>query len=84
MLTEKSYAGIPNKVYTFIVAKEANKIQELFEVKVAKVNTLNCKGKIRTRNTKGGVVEGSTGDYKKAVVYLTDDSKSIAFFDSLS
>ena len=61
VLTEKSYAGIPNKVYTFIVAKDANKIQirnaveELFEVKVAKVNTLNCKGKIRTRNTKSGV-----------------------------
>ena len=90
VLTEKSYAGIPNKVYTFIVAKDANKIQirnaveELFEVKVAKVNTLNCKGKIRTRNTKSGVTEGNTGDYKKAIVYLTDDSKSIAFFDSLS
>lgn len=90
VLTEKSYAGIQNKVYTFIVAKDANKIQirnaveELFGVEVARVNTLNVKGKIRTRNTKSGVTKGSTGDYKKAVVYLKDSSKSIAFFDSLS
>ena len=50
VLTEKSYAGISNKVYTFEVAKEANKIEiakaveELFGVKVARVNTLNVKG----------------------------------------
>lgn len=90
VLTEKSYAGIQNKVYTFIVAKDANKIQiakaceELFGVEVARVNTLNVKGKIRTRNTKSGVTKGSTGDYKKAVVFLKDSSKSIEFFDSLS
>jgi len=90
VLTEKSYAGIQNKVYTFIVAKDANKIQiakaceELFGVEVARVNTLNVKGKIRTRNTKSGVSKGSTGDYKKAVVFLKDSSKSIEFFDSLS
>ena len=90
VLTEKSYAGISNKVYTFEVAKEANKIEiakaveELFGVKVARVNTLNVKGKVRTRNTKSGVKKGSTGDWKKAVVFLKADSKSIEFFDSLS
>ena len=90
VLTEKSYAGIANKVYTFEVAKDANKIQiakaveELFGVKVARVNTLNVKGKIRTRNTKSGATKGSTGDWKKAIVFLTADSKGIEFFDSLS
>lgn len=90
VLTEKSYAGIANKVYTFEVAKEANKIEiaraveEIFDVKVARVNTLNVKGKIRTRNTKSGVTKGSTGDWKKAVVFLKADSKGIEFFDSLS
>lgn len=90
VLTEKSYAGIQNKVYTFVVAQDANKIQiakaveELFGVEVARVNTLNVKGKIRTRNTRSGVTKGSTGDYKKAVVFLKEGSKSIEFFDSLS
>ena len=90
VLTEKSYAGIPNKVYTFVVAKEANKIQiakaveELFDVQVARVNTLNVKGKIRTRNTRSGVTKGSTGDYKKAIVFLREGSKGIEFFESLS
>jgi len=90
VLTEKSYAGIPNKVYTFVVAKDANKIQiakaveELFDVQVARVNTLNVKGKIRTRNTRSGVTKGSTGDYKKAVVFLREGSKGIEFFESLS
>ena len=90
VLTEKSYAGVQNKVYTFKVAKSANKIEikkaveELFDVKVERVNTLNVKGKERTQNTRQGRTVGKTSDYKKAVVKLTDDSKTIAFFDSLS
>lgn len=90
VLTEKSYAGFANKVYTFEVAKDANKVEiakaveELFGVKVARVNTLNVKGKIRTRNTKSGVKKGSTGDWKKAIVALKADSKAIEFFESLS
>ena len=50
LLTEKSYAGIANKVYTFVVAKSAGKIEikkaveELFDVKVEKVNTVIVKG----------------------------------------
>lgn len=90
ILTEKSYAGIPNKVYTFKVAASANKIEikkaveELFEVQVARVNTISCKGKTKTRNTKSGQVTGKTSDYKKAVVFLRPESKAIAFFESLN
>ena len=90
IMTEKSYAGIPNKVYTFKVATSANKIEikkaveELFEVQVARVNTISCKGKVKTRNTKSGQVVGRTSDYKKAVVFLKADSKPIAFFESLN
>ena len=90
LLTEKSYAGIANKVYTFVVDKRANKIQirkaveELFGVQVAKVNTVTVKGHKKFQNTKSGRTEGKTSDYKKAIVTLTENSKTIAFFDSLS
>lgn len=89
ILTEKSYKGIANKVYTFKVAKSANKIEirkaveEIFDVKVEKVNTLNVKGKEKAQNTRQGRTVGKTSDYKKAIVTLTKDSKTIAFFDSL-
>lgn len=90
IMTEKSYAGIPNKVYTFKVALAANKVEikkaveELFEVQVARVNTNIVKGTTKTRNTRNGQVTGKTSDYKKAVVFLKPESKSIAFFDSLN
>ena len=90
IMTEKSYAGIQNKIYTFKVATSANKVEikkaveELFEVQVARVNTTIVKGKTRTRNTKSGQVTGKTSDYKKAVVFLKPESKTIAFFDSLN
>lgn len=86
LLTEKGYDGIADKKYTFIVAKSANKtqiklaVEKLFGVQVASVNTVNCKGKLKRM----GRNEGYTPDYKKAVVQLKADSKSIEFFDSLS
>ena len=86
LLSEKSYAGIRDKRYSFIVAKDANKtqiklaVEEIFDVKVEKVNTANVHGKLKRQ----GKYEGYTPDYKKAIVKLTADSKSIAFFDSLS
>ncbi len=86
LLTEKSYAGIENKKYVFVVAKGANKteiktaVEKLFDVQVEKVNTANCKGKLKRM----GRNEGYTPSYKKAIVQLKKDSKSIAFFDSLS
>ena len=86
ILSEKSYAGIKDKKYFFIVAKNANKtqiklaIEEIFGVKVEKVNTANVHGKLKRQ----GKYEGYTPDYKKAIVQLKSDSKSIEFFDSLS
>lgn len=86
LLTEKGYDGIADKKYTFIVAKSANKteiklaVEKLFGVSVKSVNTLNCKGKLKRM----GRNEGYTPDYKKAVVQLKEDSKTIEFFDSLS
>ena len=86
ILSEKTYGDIANKKYTFEVAKNANKtqikkaIEEIFKVKVESVNTANVFGKIKRQ----GKHEGLTGNYKKAIVQLTADSKSIAFFDSLS
>ena len=73
------------KKYTFKVAKDANKIEiakaveELFGVKVAKVNTLSVRGKLRRQ----GRFEGYTASWKKAIVTLTEDSKSIEFFDGM-
>ena len=86
LLSEKSYEGIKDKKYYFIVAKNANKtqiklaIEEIFGVKVEKVNTSIVHGKLKRQ----GKYEGYTTDMKKAVVQLTEDSKSIEFFDSLS
>ncbi len=86
ILSEKSYADIANKKYTFEVASDANKtmvknaVQEIFKVKVESVNISNVYGKIKRQ----GKHEGLTGNYKKAIVQLTADSKSIEFFDSLS
>ena len=86
LLTEKGYDGIADKKYTFIVAKAANKteiklaVEKLFNVQVESVNTANCKGKLKRM----GRNEGYTPDYKKAIVQLKADSKTIEFFDSLS
>ena len=86
ILTEKGYDGIASQKYTFKVAKGANKtqikmaVEELFEVKVASVNTCNVRGKLKRM----GRNEGLTSSYKKAVVQLTEDSKPIEYFNSLS
>lgn len=86
ILTEKGYDGIATKKYTFRVAKSANKteikiaIEKLFGVKVASVNTANVRGKLKRM----GRNEGMTPSYKKAIVQLTEDSKAIEYFNSLS
>ena len=90
ILSEKSYADIANKKYYFKVAKKATKtqikaaVEEIFKVKVKQVNTLIVKGKEKTQNTKQGRSVGRTSDYKKAIVWLTKDSKPIEFFESLN
>ena len=86
MLTEKSYDGIQSKRYTFKVDKRATKtqikvaIEDIFGVKVEKVNTANYDGKKKRM----GRYEGMTSSYKKAIVQLSKDSKPIEFFESLS
>lgn len=90
LMSEKCYAEIGNKIYTFIVDKNSNKVEirkaveEIFNVQVDKVNTILVKGATRSQNTKSGRVTGKTSDYKKAIVTLKKDSKPIAFFESLS
>ena len=85
IVTEKGMMGIAEKKYTFEVAKAANKIEiakaveELFKVKVAKVNTVNVRGKYRRQ----GRYEGYTKAWKKAYVTLTEDSKAIEFFEGM-
>lgn len=85
VITEETMMASAMKKYTFLVAKDANKIEiaqaveSLFDVKVAKVNTLNVKGHLR----RYGRFEGYLPSRKKAVVTLTEDSKTIEFFDGL-
>ena len=85
IITEESMMGTAFKKYTFKVAKDANKaeiksaIEEVFGVKVAKVNTMNCKGHLR----RYGRYQGYTSAWKKAIVTLTEDSNTIDFFDGL-
>ena len=85
VITEASIADIRDKKYTFRVASDANKteiakaVEEIFGVKVEKVNTISMKAK--TKRVR--YVEGKTSAWKKAIVKLTDDSKTIEFFDSL-
>ncbi len=86
ILSEKSYDGIANKRYTFKVAKSATKtqikaaIEQIFQVKVDKVNTSNYDGKLKRM----GRNEGRRSAFKKAIVTLTADSKAIEFFESLA
>ena len=85
VITEKSVQAIADKKYTFRVAKGANKIEiakaaeEVFGVKVAKVNTISMKGALRRQ----GRNEGYTSDWKKAIITLTPASKTIEFFDGM-
>lgn len=85
VITEKSMTGIADKKYAFKVAKTAGKveianaIEEIFGVKVSKVNTINVRGQERRR----GRYSGYTASWKKAIVTLKKDSKPIEFFDGL-
>ena len=86
VITEHSYDAMENNVYTFEVAKDANKIEiakaveEIFGVKVAKVNTLNMQGKVKRT---GRFPAGRRASWKKAMVTLTADSKTIEFFEGM-
>ncbi len=78
VITEKSTKmSDKNNVYTFVVAKSANKIEirkaveDMFNVSVANVNTAIMPGKPKSRSTKTTIVRGTKSSYKKAFVTLT-------------
>lgn len=86
VLSEKAFGKIGEKCYTFEVAMSANKtqikaaVEAVFKgVKVERVNTARVTGKMKRQ----GKNEGMTSDWKKAIVQLTKESKSIEFFDGL-
>jgi large subunit ribosomal protein L23 len=85
VITEESMMGTAVKKYTFKVAKDATKVdikkavESLFGVKVEKVNTINVRGQFR----RYGRFEGYKASWKKAIVTLTADSKTIEFFDGM-
>lgn len=84
IITEDSMDRLADNKYTFKVAKDANKIEiakaieEIFDVKVAKVNTISVKGKQKRM----GRYVGYRPDWKKAIVTLEGD-KTIEFFDGM-
>ena len=86
IITEQSMEQVADKNYTFEVAKSANKIQikkaveEIFDVKVEKVTTMRVVGKVKRM----GAHSGKRPDWKKATVKLTEDSKTIEFFEGMN
>ena len=86
IITEQSMEHIDLKKYVFEVARDANKIEiknaieEIFEVNVDKVNTLIVKGK---KKRQGRYPAGYQRSWKKAVIKLTDDSKTIEFLEGM-
>ena len=86
VITEKSMNAMADKKYTFYVHTDATKtqvkeaVERMFEgTKVARVNTMNSIGKKKRR----GRTVGTTAKTKKAIVWLTEDSKDIEIFEGL-
>ena len=86
VITEQSMEAVTDKKYVFMVAPDANKIEikqaieQIFGVKVAKVNTINVNGKAKRL---GAGRLGKTRSWKKAYVQLTEDSKTIELFEGM-
>ena len=86
VITERSMNSVADKKYVFEVAPSAGKIEikkaieEIFGVKVAKVNTINVSGKAKRM---GAARPGRTKDWKKAIVQLAEDSKTIEIFEGM-
>ena len=86
VITEQSMADVADKKYVFMVDVNANKteikaaVEEIFGVKVAKVNTIRQEGKMKRT---GAYPAGRRAEFKKAVVTLTADSKTIEFFEGM-
>lgn len=87
IVSEKTMKGIADRKYTFEVARNATKIdirravEQIFGVKVDSVNTITVHPKMKRLSM--GRPEGTTPEWKKAIVKLTENSKTIEFFDSL-
>ncbi|WHH61687.1 50S ribosomal protein L23 [Petroclostridium sp. X23] len=86
IISERSMEQSADRKYTFAVPLNANKIEvknaveEIFGVKVESVNTMRVLGKIKRM----GMHSGKRPDWKKAIVTLTEDSKSIEFFEGMA
>ena len=86
IITEQSMEDTAFKKYVFQVAPDANKIEiakaveEIFGVKIEKVNTINMDGK---KKRTGAYPVGRRASWKKAMVKLTADSKTIEFFEGM-
>ena len=86
VITEQSMEATEEKKYVFKVAVDANKseikkaVEQIFGVKVEKVNTLRMDGKMKRQ---GAAPAGRRASYKKAMVKLTADSKTIEFFEGM-
>ena len=87
IITEQSMEDLDIKKYAFQVAKDANKIEikkaieEIFDVTVIKVNTINVIGKEKRT---GAYPKGKTASWKKAIVKLSEDSKNIELFEGMA
>jgi large subunit ribosomal protein L23 len=74
VVSEKSYGGLESNVYTFLVDPRSNKteikeaIQQIWNVRVISVNTLNRQGKVKRRR----FTEGKRADQKRAIVKLAE------------
>ena len=87
VITEQSMEAVADKKYVFMVDVNANKteikaeaIELAFGVKVAKVNTIRMQGKVKRT---GAYPAGKRAEFKKAIVTLTADSKTIEFFEGM-
>ena len=86
VISEQSMEHVDIKKYVFEVVRDANKleikkaVEEIFDVEVEKVTTLNMKGK---KKRVGRYPGGSRSAWKKAVVRLKDSSKTIEFFEGM-
>ena len=87
IITEQSMEDMDIKKYVFEVAKDANKIEiakaieEIFVVRVIKVTTTHMRGKTKRV---GANPVGTSKSWKKAVVKLSEDSKSIEIFENMA
>ena len=86
VITEQSMENVADKKYVFEVDINANKteikaaVEAVFGVKVAKVNTVRMQGKVKRT---GAYPAGRRSAYKKAIITLTADSKTIELFEGM-